>query len=91
MNCAYKNYLYIYNIKLIEENTLIEKKNNFQTLFFVLLVLKNFFINSTKHVFFLRTKTFSRIQFSNIIFFFKTLKTILKNGFPEQFSKATTK
>ena len=32
MNYAYKNYLYIYNIKLIEENTLLIKKN-FQTCF----------------------------------------------------------
>ena len=52
MNCAYKNYLYIYNIKLIEENTLIEKKNELPNTFFVLLVLKNIFINLTKHVFF---------------------------------------
>ena len=33
MNCAYENYLYIYNIKLMEENTLLIKKNNFQTCF----------------------------------------------------------
>ena len=26
MNCTYKNYLYIYNIKLFEENTLLIKK-----------------------------------------------------------------
>ena len=54
MNCAYENYLNIYNIKLMEENTLLTKKN----MFFLLLILKNFFINSTKYVFlFLRTKT----------------------------------
>ena len=33
MNCAYENYLYIYNIKLIEEITLLIKKNNFQMCF----------------------------------------------------------
>ena len=33
MNCAYENYLYIYNIKLMEENNLLIKKNNFQTYF----------------------------------------------------------
>ena len=33
MNCAYENYLYIYNIKLMEENTLLIKQNNFQTCF----------------------------------------------------------
>ena len=26
MTCAYENYLYIYNIKLMEENTLLIKK-----------------------------------------------------------------
>ena len=26
MNCAYENYLYIYNIKLIEKNILLIKK-----------------------------------------------------------------
>ena len=29
MNYAYENYLYIYNIKLIEENTLLIKKHVF--------------------------------------------------------------
>ena len=33
MNCTYKNYLYIYNIKLKEENTFLILKNNFQTYF----------------------------------------------------------
>ena len=33
MNCAYENYLYIYNIKLMEENIILIKKNNFQTFF----------------------------------------------------------
>ena len=33
MNYAYKNYLYIYNIKLIEENTLLVKKTIFKHIF----------------------------------------------------------
>ena len=65
-------------------------------MFFVLLILKSFFINSTKYVFFLEQKLFSRIQFLNAIpkcnfFFLKTQKTILKNCFSEQFSKTATK
>ena len=42
MNYAYKNYLYIYNIKLIEKNTLLIKNNNFN-LFFVLFILKKIY------------------------------------------------
>ena len=37
MKCAYKNYLYIYNIKLMEENTLLIKKklpNMFSFIYF---------------------------------------------------------
>ena len=61
-------------------------------MFFVLLILKNFFINSIKHVFFLEQKLFSRIQFLNTFFFLlKTQKTVLKNYFLEQFSKIVTK
>ena len=60
-------------------------------MFFVLLILKNFFINSIKHVFFLKQKLFSIIQFLNIIFFLKTKKIVLKNYFSEQFSKTATK
>ena len=58
MNYAYKNYLYIYNIKLIEKNTLLIKKKH-SNMFFVLFILKNFFINLTEYVFylFLRIKT----------------------------------
>ena len=33
MNYAYENYLYIYNIKLIEENTLLIKKKTFKHVF----------------------------------------------------------
>ena len=35
MNCEYENYLYIYNIKLMEKNTLLIKKITFkQVLYF---------------------------------------------------------
>ena len=62
-------------------------------MFFVSLILKNFFINSTKHVFlFLRIKTvFHNSVSKHNFFFFKTQKTILRNYFPEQFSKTATK
>ena len=44
MKCEYKNYLYIYNIKLIEENTLlIGKKNNFRTYFCFTYFEKHFY------------------------------------------------
>ena len=33
MNYAYENYLYIYNIKLMEENTLLIKKITFKHVF----------------------------------------------------------
>ena len=33
MNCAYKIYLHIYNIKLMEKKYLLIKKNNFQICF----------------------------------------------------------
>ena len=41
-------------------------------MFFVLFILKNFFINSTKHFFFCfrEQKPFFRIQFLNTVFFF---------------------
>ena len=38
MKCEYKNYLYIYNIKLIEENTLLIEKKIIPNMCFVLLV-----------------------------------------------------
>ena len=53
MNCVYRNYLYIYNIKLIEENTLLIEKKIIPNMSFVLLVYKKKFIYSTKHVFFI--------------------------------------
>ena len=43
MNCVYKNYLYIYNIKLIEENVLLIEKTTFKYVF-ILLILKNFLL-----------------------------------------------
>ena len=42
MNCAYKNYLYIYNIKLIEENVLLIEKTTFKYVF-ILLIQKTFY------------------------------------------------
>ena len=33
MNCTYENYLYIYNIKLMKENTLLIKKITFKYVF----------------------------------------------------------
>ena len=56
-------------------------------MFFVLLILKNFFINSIKHdFFFFENKIFfSRIQFPNTIFFIlKTHKTVFQNSFQKQ-------
>ena len=41
MNCAYENYLYIYNIKLMEENTLFIKKITFKH---VLFIIKTFLL-----------------------------------------------
>ena len=41
IKCESKNYLYIYNIKLIEENTQLKNITSKQV--FVLLVLKNHF------------------------------------------------
>ena len=58
---------------------------------FVLLILKSFFINSTKHVFFLEQKLFSKIQFPNTIFFLKTQKPILKNCSQKLFSRTVLK
>ena len=88
MNCVHKNYLYIYNIKLLEENNLLIEKKKLSNMFFVLLVLKNFFINSTKYFFF-RTK----IVFQNSIpkhnFFFLSKNT--KNYSKKLFSKIVFK
>ena len=39
MNCAYENYLYIYNIKLMEK-ALYQLKKKLLNMFFVLLILK---------------------------------------------------
>ena len=50
-------------------------------MFFVLPILKNFFINLTKHVFFLEQKLFSKIQFLNTIFFSKNTKNCFQKLF----------
>ena len=39
MKCEFKNYLFIYNIKLIELNTNLKNDNNFQTFFFLFYLL----------------------------------------------------
>ena len=43
MNYKYENYLYIYNIKLMKENTLLIKKKTFKHVS-VLLILILFFL-----------------------------------------------
>ena len=69
MNCVYENYLNIYNIKLMKENTSLIKKK-ISNMFFILFILKNFFINSTKHIFVFKTKTVFHILVSKYNFFF---------------------
>ena len=44
MNCAYKNYLYIYNIKLIKENILLIKKKTFEHVFCFICFKKTFLL-----------------------------------------------
>ena len=55
-------------------------------MFFILLILKNLFINSTKQVFFffLKQNLFFKIQSSNTFFIFSKNR---KNCFPKQFFK----
>ena len=61
-------------------------------MFFVLLILKNFLINSIKHIYKNYFLEFgSQTQFFFFFFFLKTQKTVLKNCFSKQFSKTTTK
>ena len=43
MNYAYDNYLYIYNIKLIEENILLIKKITFECVFYFIYSKKLFY------------------------------------------------
>ena len=53
MTYVYENYLYIYNIKLMEENILLIKKKTFKHVFFLFLRTKTIFHNSVlKHNFF---------------------------------------
>ena len=84
MNCAYENYLYIYNIKLMEENTLLIKKITFKHVF-VLLILKTFLLTQPNMFFFFVFKN-KKIVFQNsipkqIFFFLKTQKIVLKKRF----------
>ena len=59
--------IYIYNIKLMEENTLLIKKITFKHVF--CFIYFNFFINSIKYVFFCRTKTVFQNSISEHNFF----------------------
>ena len=68
MNYIYKNYLYIYNIKLIEENTLLIKKS-FKQVFCFTCSKKLFDVKTWFFLFKKKQKLFSKIQFSNLIFF----------------------
>ena len=43
MNYVYENYLYIYNIKLMEENTLLIKNITFKHVFFYFIYSKKLF------------------------------------------------
>ena len=43
MNNAYENYFYIYNIKLMEENTLLTKKISFKHVFYFIYSKKLFY------------------------------------------------
>ena len=53
MKCEFKNYLFIYNIKLIELNTNLKNDNNFQIFFFVLLVIKKLFLLTQPNMLFI--------------------------------------
>ena len=58
----------------MEENTLLIKQITFKHIF-VLFILKNFFINSTKYVFlFFRTKTVFQNSVPKHNFFFENTK-----------------
>ena len=63
MNCTYEKYLYIYNIKIMEENTLLIKKK-IKHVFFVFLEQKLFFRIQFPNTFFFfwkYKKLFSKI------------------------------
>ena len=73
MNYTYENYLYIDNIKLMEENILLIKKKLLNM--FCFIYSKYFFINSTKHFFFLKIqKIVLKTHFSE-----QFLKTAIKH------------
>ena len=53
MNCAYENYLYIYNIKLMEGNTtLLIKKITFKHVFYFIYYKKTFLLTQPNKFFF---------------------------------------
>ena len=61
MNYAYKNYLYIYNIKSMKENTLLIKKTTLKHVFRFYFFLKKKLLTQPNMVFFLEQKLFSII------------------------------
>ena len=80
--------IYIYNIKLNEENTQFKIKiknsnnNNSETSFLFYLFLKTVFINSIKYGFFFKKKKklfFFKFISQIHIFFLKTQKIVFKN------------
>ena len=76
MNCVYENYLYIYNIKLMEENTLLIKKN-FQKCFLFYLFCKTFLSTQQNMIFFYifdNKNHFLEFSFQTQFFLLKTQK-----------------
>ena len=84
--------IYIYKIKLVEENTLKKQKqkNNFQTSFLFYLFYKLGFINPTK-LFFKIKNCFLEFSIRRKFFFLKTLKIFLKVVLKNWYSKLTLK
>ena len=71
MKCESKNYLHIYNTKLIEENTQFNKKiKTFEHL--LCFTCSNFFLLIPSNMFSLEQKLFFRIHLPNAILFLKT-------------------
>ena len=73
MNCAYKNYLYIYNIKLMKENILLIKKNLQTCFFFCFIYSKKTFLLAQPNIFFFtfeNKKCFPKFISQKTIFFF---------------------
>ena len=88
MNYAYENYLYIYNIKLMKENTLLIKKITFKHVFCFIYSKKTFLLTQSNMFFFKKNKIcFPKFNSQTQLFFKKHKKIVIKNCFSEQFSK----